>query len=96
MTDPRNPLGIDTGDTVFHRPSRETWLVAFVRDDRLAWCGWPKGDARVADCLLVEKATESKRAVLLRELADRRDSDMQQWYAQRYSRQWIEAEANRA
>lgn len=69
MNSIHNPLGIDTGDTVFHRPSRERWLVAFVDDDRLAWCGWPEGYARTADCLLVHKATREQRHDLLRSMA---------------------------
>lgn len=81
MTDHHNPLGIDTGDTVFHRPSRETWLVAFVRDDRLAWCGWPEGWANVGDCMLVDKASDAERSALLREMA-MRGNDMRQRYAQ--------------
>ena len=27
----------------------------YVRGDRLAWLGWPPGEARLSDCLLVEK-----------------------------------------
>jgi len=29
---------IDTGDYVLHKPSGETWLVAFVKDEKLWWC----------------------------------------------------------
>lgn len=62
-------IHIDTGDTVFHRPSRETWLVAYVRDDRLCPCGWPESLAYVSDCLLVEKASPEARLDVLRMMA---------------------------
>ena len=48
-------ITINPGDVVFHRPTRETWMVRYVRGDRLAWLGWPPGEARLSDCLLVEK-----------------------------------------
>ena len=35
-------MDIDTADHVKHGPSGETWVVAYVEDDRLAWCGWPE------------------------------------------------------
>lgn len=62
-------IQIDTGDAVFHKPTREMWQVAYVQGDRLAWCGWPDGTARVRDCLLVEKATAPERHELLVEMA---------------------------
>jgi hypothetical protein len=40
---------IDTADHVLHGPSGETWVVAYVEGDRLAWCGWPEGEAKLAD-----------------------------------------------
>ncbi len=66
-------IQIDTGDTVFHRPTREEWLVACVQGDHLSWCGWPEGMARLADCLLVDKATHAEREKLLRDMAARDD-----------------------
>jgi hypothetical protein len=67
-------IQIDTGDTVFHRPTREEWLVACVQGDHLSWCGWPEGMARLADCLLVDKATHAEREKLLRDMAATRRS----------------------
>jgi len=61
---------IDTGDSVYHTPTGETWLVARVDGDKLAWCGWPEGWADLADCTLTEKATPEERTKLLRRLAD--------------------------
>ena len=61
---------IDTGDAVRHGPTGETWLVARVDGDRLAWVGWPPGWADLADCTLMRKATPEQREKLLREIAD--------------------------
>lgn len=60
---------IDTADHVEHGPSGESWVVAYVRGDRLAWCGWPQGEAALADCTLLMKATPEARDKLLREIA---------------------------
>lgn len=57
---------IDTADHVFHRPTGETWLVAYVEGDRLCACGWPCTLARLEDCALVKKATAEERDDLLR------------------------------
>lgn len=72
---------IDTGDTVKHGPSGETWVVAFVRDDRLAWVGWPEGYANLADCTLVRKATGEERDNLLRQMANANRDDSRCRYA---------------
>lgn len=61
---------IDTGDHVHHGPSGEDWVVAYVRGDRIAWCGWPEGEAKLADCTLITKATPEYRDSLLREMAE--------------------------
>ena len=72
---------IDTGDTVKHGPTGETWVVAYVQGDRLAWCGWPEGTANVSDCTLVEKATPEYRDKLLRDMADIQRDDARRRYA---------------
>ena len=72
---------IDTGDHVRHAPSGEDWVVAYVRGDRLAWCGWPQGEADLADCTLVKKATQAERDKLLREMAASGSADMRASYA---------------
>ncbi|MEM7227302.1 MAG: hypothetical protein AAF432_00660 [Planctomycetota bacterium] len=74
---------IDTGDTVLHRPTGETWVVAFVQGDQLAWVGWPNGRADLADCELVVKAHPTERMELLREMADMRNGDCRRRYARR-------------
>ena len=63
-------MDIDTADHVLHGPSGENWVVAYVEGDRLAWCGWPEGEAKLADCTLTKKATPEQRDKLLLELAD--------------------------
>lgn len=75
--------GIDTGDTVLHRPTGEEWLVAFVDNDRLAWCGWPEGFALLADCELLTKAAPGEREALLKQMAVMRSSDSRSRYAKR-------------
>lgn len=72
---------IDTGDGVLHRPSGETWVVAYVNNGHLAWCGWPHGMAPVADCELVSEATAEYRTKLLRDMV--RCDDSRGSYAQR-------------
>ena len=62
-------MTIRTGDTVFHRPSGERWLVACVRGDDLSWCGWPEGQARLADCDLIISCTDEAHWKLVREIA---------------------------
>lgn len=63
-----NEEEIDTADIVFHTPTGETWVVKYVSGDRLAWCGWPEGEAKLSDCVLAKKASTSDRAKLLIEL----------------------------
>jgi len=72
---------IDTGDTVHHTPSGEEWVVAFVRGDRLAWCGWPEGLAALSDCILTKKALPEDRDELLAKLAGMHSSDARARYA---------------
>lgn len=72
---------IDTADHVHHAPSGETWVVAYVKGDRLAWCGWPQGLANLADCALVKKATEAERDKLLHDMASINESDTRATYA---------------
>src|SRR5437879_1625294 len=66
---PRSIEPIDTGDVVYHAPTKEKWVVALVRGDNLSWAGWPEGSAKLSDCTLIEKATPEAREKLLREMA---------------------------
>jgi len=58
---------IDTGDTVRHISTGETWLVACVQGNDLSWCGWPEGYAKVNDCELIRKAPPEERLAMLAE-----------------------------
>lgn len=57
-----------TGDAVLHRPSGETWQLAFVEGDRCAPCGWPPCMANVSDCELVEECTDNEHQELVARL----------------------------
>jgi hypothetical protein len=74
---------IETGDTVFHRPSEETWLVAFVEGGRLYACGWPCSGVPVEDCELIDKGTKPDRLKLLDQMADISGDDPRKSYALR-------------
>lgn len=66
---------IDTGDVILHKPTGERWVVAFVKDGRLTWCGWPEGTAALSDCELIEAATDEQRVRLLNEMAAMAEQD---------------------
>lgn len=72
---------IKTGDEVRHAPTGETWTVAYVEGDRLAWCGWPPGEARLADCTLLRSCSEDESRELLVRLAEIREDDKRGIYA---------------
>jgi hypothetical protein len=74
-----------TGDTVFHKPTGETWLVAYVEDDGryLAACGWPFALVPVDQCELRARASDKERHSLLLELAGMSGDDMRKSYALR-------------
>lgn len=57
------------GDIVHHEPSGEDWVVAYVDGEDLAWCGWPDGIARAADCWLKKSCTDEEHLKLLKEIA---------------------------
>ncbi|NEV80099.1 hypothetical protein DYI24_23980 [Rhodopseudomonas sp. BR0C11] len=57
------------GDHVLHGPTGEEWVVAYVDGDRLAWCGWPEGEAMVSDCEMIKKATDEEHVEWLQEIA---------------------------
>ncbi len=53
---------IRCGDTVYHKPTKETWIVAYADYDHneLAWCGWPEGFAKLSDCELKESCSDEE------------------------------------
>jgi hypothetical protein len=81
---------IDTGDVVRHGPTGERWIVAYVQDGRIAWFGWPPGEASAEDCVLITKATPEAREKYLRTLADMRDHEDARC---RYARWRLEADS---
>ena len=63
------------GDHVKHYPTGETWTVAYVEGDKLAWCGWPPGEARLGDCELIHRCTDKEHLGLLARCARLPESD---------------------
>lgn len=52
------------GDTVFHRPTGETWLL--IKDEHDGWVtpgGWPASQGRAEDCKLVEPIENCRRGL---------------------------------
>lgn len=72
---------MDTGDVVYHKPTGETWLVAYVNGEYMSWCGWPEGQARVEDCELKKHATPEQRLKLLHDMAGMSGHDSRKTYA---------------
>lgn len=62
-----------TGDHVFHKPTGETWVVRYVHGDRMAWCGWPPGEALAKDCEIVRACSDEEHANMVDELATNAD-----------------------
>ena len=82
MNDPYARQGpIDTGDVVTHGPTGEDWVIAYVRDGRVAWCGWPEGEASLEHCTLKEQCDDSYRMKLLQDLATIDSDDARRRYA---------------
>jgi hypothetical protein len=56
-----------TGDTVFHAPSGETWIVAWADHETgyMAPCGWPTCQAQMRDCLIIRGATDDESKKLI-------------------------------
>jgi hypothetical protein len=48
------------GDTVFHIPTGEEWLVAWAEGNELSWCGWPPGIAKLSDCIIRKRCTDEE------------------------------------
>lgn len=72
-----------TGDAVIHKPSGETWSVAFVEDGRLCAIGWPLSLVPVEDCELKRACTDEQHQEILREMASMSGSDPRRSYARR-------------
>jgi hypothetical protein len=55
------------GDEVFHKPSRQTWVVRYVRRNRLSPCGWPLCEAQLSDCRVTYVLTDVERVAFYNE-----------------------------
>jgi hypothetical protein len=64
-----------TGDTVYHRPSGETWLVAFADEHDLLPAGWPCTIANPSDCELRKAASDEAHLDFVREVAAMSDQN---------------------
>lgn len=60
-----------TADVILHRPTGETWVVAYVDEQRgeVTPCGWPFCFARLEDCDMKKAASDDESEQLLQELA---------------------------
>lgn len=56
------------GDSVRHKATDETWTVAYVDGERLSWVGWPAGEAKVSDCVLVNECSDEEHVALLKRI----------------------------
>lgn len=65
-------LRIRCGDHVHHIPSGEDWVVAYADyvTGYLSWCGWPDGEAKIADCRLIKRATDAEHLDWLTQIAN--------------------------
>lgn len=72
-----------TGDAVLHRPSGETWSVAFVEDGRLCARGWPLSLVPVEDCELKRACSDEQHDKILHEMAAMSGNDPRRSYARR-------------
>ena len=49
-------------DTVYHEPTKETWILAADEDNGEVFpCGWPETIAKASDCKLVERGAGADR-----------------------------------
>ncbi len=59
-------IALRCGDHVRHRPTGEEWIVAWAEGSQMAPCGWPPCRASVADCDVINRASdeEHRRSVM--------------------------------
>lgn len=74
------------GDVVKHRPSGETWVLAWGDKERneVSACGWPESIAKMSDCDLIEAASDEEHLKMLKEWAEKphfRDSGSEDYRA---------------
>jgi len=71
------------GDAVLHKPSGQTWSVAFVEDGRLCARGWPLSLDPVDHFELTRACTDEQHRKVLEEMANMTGSDPRRSYARR-------------
>lgn len=71
-----------TGDVVRHKPTGETWTVAYGDCYEIVCCGWPESWAPVTEVEMVRAATDSEHWDLVRRVANSPNSSRQRscWY----------------
>ena len=82
MSDAPNPAP-RCGDHVLHRPTGETWVVAYAEGGDLVPAGWPPGIARTADCEVVRRASDAEHAASVEQW---RDTSLDGWVRPRVLR----------
>ena len=63
------------GDIVFHRPSREEWILAFADNGMVSPCGWPPTTVAESECLPVTDASDDEHIAMLRTWAAKSGDD---------------------
>lgn len=59
-----------TGDAILHKPTGETWTVAWADPGTgyLTWFGYPPGEAKISDCELQQAASDEWHRTALLQL----------------------------
>lgn len=53
-----------------HRPSGETWTLAWADESEVICCGWPETFAKASDCVLVKAASDEEYIAMLRQVSE--------------------------
>ena len=66
-----------SGDHVYHKPSEETWVVAWADPETgyMAPCGWPTCQALISDCEMVKEASDAESADIIERVQSSGRSD---------------------
>lgn len=76
------------GDHIHHKPTGETWVLAFgdLEDGggKVAPCGWPGCLASASDCTLLKAADDNEHMETLRRVANMKGTDFRGLRASRY------------
>lgn len=66
---------VDRAITALRRSAKDAERYRYFRSrwERIAWCGWPEGEAALADCELITKADAAQRLHILNLMAESAD-----------------------